>query len=56
VARNQLRRRLREHARRTFLPVLPPLDVVIRSRAAAYVAPRSDLCADLDQWHAHLPR
>ena len=56
VARNQLRRRLREHARRTFLPSLPPLDVVIRSRAAAYGAPRSDIRADLDQWHAHLPR
>jgi ribonuclease P protein component len=56
VARNRLRRRLREHARRTLLPALPPIDLVIRSRAEAYVAPRAVLYADLDQWHERLPR
>jgi ribonuclease P protein component len=56
VARNRLRRRLREHARRAFLPTLPALDVLIRSRPAAYLAPRSAVIGDLDQWRAHLPR
>jgi ribonuclease P protein component len=56
VARNRLRRRLREHARRILLPALPPIDLVIRSRAPAYGAAARELCADLDQWHAHLPR
>lgn len=56
VARNRLRRRLREQARRTLLPRLPPLDVVIRSRVGAYAAPRSALYADLATWYAHLPR
>jgi ribonuclease P protein component len=56
VARNRLRRRLREHARRAVVPHLPPLDVVIRSRAAAYAAARTDLVADLDRWRTHLPQ
>jgi ribonuclease P protein component len=56
VARNRLRRRLREHARRRLLPSLPAIDLVIRSRAVAYLAPRAALYGDLDQWHALLPR
>ncbi len=40
VARNRLRRRLREIGRRYVLPVLAaPLDVGIRARPAAYEAP-----------------
>lgn len=50
VARNRIRRRLREHARRTLLPYIPPVDLVIRCRADAYDAPRSALYSDLDQW------
>jgi len=39
VHRNQLRRRLREIARRLVLPVLPaPTDVGVRARATAYEA------------------
>ncbi len=36
VARNRLKRRLREIVRRRLLPVLPPVDVVVRARADAY--------------------
>jgi ribonuclease P protein component len=56
VARNRLRRRLREHARRALLPTLAPLDVLIRSKPDAYLAPRASIRADLDQWYAQLPR
>ncbi len=39
VARNRLRRRLREIGRRYVLPVLPdPLDLAIRARPAGYDA------------------
>lgn len=50
VARNRLRRRLRELARRRILRALPSLDVVIRARPPAYTAPFEDLGAELDQW------
>lgn len=50
VARNRLRRQLRELARRRLLPALPPLDLVIRSRPPAYQAPRDRLAVDLEQW------
>lgn len=50
VARNRLRRRLRELARRRGLRALPPLDVVIRARPPAYTAPFEELGAELDQW------
>jgi ribonuclease P protein component len=52
VARNQLRRRLREHARRRLLPHLHALDIVIRARPPAYTAGLADLRHDLDQWRA----
>ncbi len=50
VERNRLRRRLREIARRDLLPQLAPVDVVIRSRAAAYGAGFPDLADDLGRW------
>jgi ribonuclease P protein component len=50
VARNRLRRRLREHARCRLLPHLPALDLLIRARPPAYAAPPAALCQDLDQW------
>jgi ribonuclease P protein component len=55
VARNRLRRRLREHVRRRLLPHLPALDLLIRARPPAYAAPPADLHQDLDQWRAQLP-
>jgi len=56
VARNRLRRRLREHLRRRLLPTLPSLDLVVRARFAAYAASPTELTADLDTWHARLFR
>jgi ribonuclease P protein component len=47
VARNRVRRRLREILRRGPLATLPPVDVVVRARRAAYTAPFADLRADL---------
>ena len=38
VARNRLKRRLREIARLKLLPGLPPVDLVIRARREAYHA------------------
>src|SRR5262249_54287075 len=39
VARNRLRRRLKEVWRRDVVPLIPPFDVVIRTRKDAYGAP-----------------
>jgi len=47
VARNRLRRRLREILRRDILPQLPPIDVVIRAKRATYAAPFAVLRAEL---------
>jgi ribonuclease P protein component len=38
VERNRLKRRLRELARTRLLPVLPPVDVVVRTLPEAYGA------------------
>jgi ribonuclease P protein component len=50
VRRNRLRRRLREASRRVVLPRLPPLDLVIRARPAAYESGWRELNGDLAQW------
>ena len=50
VARNRLRRRLREILRRRIAPRMPPLDFVVRTRAKAYEARFTGLAADLEQW------
>ena len=50
VARNLLRRRLRELARRRALPHLPGVDVVIRSKPPAYDAAFDRLSGDIAQW------
>jgi ribonuclease P protein component len=47
VDRNRLKRRLRELARCAMLPVLPPVDVVIRSRREAYTASFDTLAAEV---------
>lgn len=52
VARNRLRRRLREHARRRLMPQLPAIDLLIRARVPAYEAAPTQLGRDLDQWRA----
>jgi len=43
VARNRLRRRLRETLRRGPLAQLPSVDLVVRSKRAAYGAPAPEL-------------
>jgi ribonuclease P protein component len=47
VNRNRLKRRLRELARCSMLPVLPPVDVVVRSRPEAYGASFDGLAAEV---------
>lgn len=47
VERNRLKRRLREIVRRRLLPVLPPIDVVVRARSEAYGASFDALDAEL---------
>jgi len=47
VARNRLRRRLREILRREVLRNLPAIDLVIRAKRSAYTASFADLRAEL---------
>ncbi|HKC48432.1 MAG TPA: ribonuclease P protein component [Gemmatimonadales bacterium] len=47
VARNRLRRRVREILRRELLASLPAVDMVVRARRAAYTARFADLRAEL---------
>ena len=54
VARNCLRRRLKEIWRRAGRPRLGAIDVVIRAKREAYDAPRSDLMAAVASWLARL--
>jgi ribonuclease P protein component len=48
-ARNRLRRRLREPARR-ILPSLTSIDLVIRARREAYAARSRQLALDVEEW------
>ena len=50
VARNRLRRRLREIWRREILPQQAALDLIIRARREAYDAPFADLRRELLAW------
>ena len=57
VARNRVKRRLRESVRREFLPALtalPPMDVVVRAAPEAYGADQATLAADLARAAARL--
>ena len=56
VARNRVRRRVREILRRDLLKTLPPVDLVIRAKRGAYAARFSELRAELADASAHLPR
>lgn len=50
VARNRVKRRLRELVRGAFLPALatlPPMDIVVRAAPEAYAADVAALAADL---------
>jgi ribonuclease P protein component len=47
VARNRLRRRLRESLRRDALAILPPVDLIVRAKRVAYDAPAAILRAEL---------
>lgn len=47
VARNRLRRRVREILRRELLASLPAVDVVVRARRDAYTAAFAELRAEL---------
>lgn len=52
VARNRLRRRLKEIWRREGQPLLGAVDVVIRAKREAYGASRSELSAAMSSWLA----
>jgi len=52
VARNRLRRRLKEAWRRDVQHGLPGLDVVVRARREAYQARFTELRAELASWRA----
>ena len=59
VARNRVKRRLRELARLRLLPALaarPPADVVIRATPAAYAASYTELGAELERVIRQLER
>jgi ribonuclease P protein component len=50
VARNRLRRRIWEVARRRILPRIGAIDLVLRPNATAYQAAFPDLATDLEEW------
>jgi ribonuclease P protein component len=54
VARNRLKRRLREIVRRQLLPALPPIDLVVRARPEAYGATYDVLEMELARGSAKL--
>ncbi len=56
VARNRLKRRLRELVRTTLLPAAPPADVLLRARREAYEATFEMLAADVARAAAQLDR
>lgn len=50
VARNRLRRRIREVWRREIRPAQPGCDLVVRARREAYVASFATIQAELRGW------
>jgi ribonuclease P protein component len=56
VARNRLRRRLREIWRQELQPHQPAWDLVIKARREAYGASFSDLRAELLAWQHSVAR
>jgi ribonuclease P protein component len=56
VARNRLRRRLREIWRQELQPHQPAWDLVIKARREAYGASFSDLRTELLAWQSSIAR
>jgi ribonuclease P protein component len=56
VARNRLKRRLRELVRVHLLPVSPSADILIRARPEAYEAAFDTLGADIARVATHAAR
>lgn len=56
VARNRLKRRLRELTRLRLLPSALPFDVVLRARAETYTAAFDQLGAEIDRVRVQLER
>jgi ribonuclease P protein component len=56
VARNRLKRRLRELSRTRILSLRLGVEIVIRARVEAYGASFAELAADIDRVVAHLHR
>jgi ribonuclease P protein component len=56
VARNRLRRRLREIWRRDVRAAVPAWDVVVRARREAYQASFGQLRAELTAWREQVDR
>jgi len=54
VARNRLRRRLKELWRREVKGEAPPVDLLVRARREAYVAPFATLRSEMQAWRAAL--
>ena len=54
VARNRLRRRLKELWRRELRPGLPPVDLVVRARRESYRADFATLRSELLGWREGL--
>jgi ribonuclease P protein component len=50
VARNRLRRRIKEVWRREILPVQPDWDLLVRARRETYAASFQDLRHDMLAW------
>jgi ribonuclease P protein component len=54
VARNRLRRRLKELLRREILTRLPAIDLVVRAKRPAYAVPFATLRAELSDGARHV--
>jgi ribonuclease P protein component len=54
VARNRLRRRIKEIWRRDLQPGLPPVDLIVRARREAYRVSFATLRAELLGWREGL--
>jgi ribonuclease P protein component len=54
VARNRLRRRVREVVRRDLLGTMPAIDIVVRAKPAAYTASFAVLRAELTEGAARI--
>lgn len=50
VARNRVRRRLKELWRKELQHAIPAIDVLFRARKESYVASMAELRADLQAW------